>query len=712
LFASGDIFRTLGVRPVLGRVLTPADDRLGCGAVAVLSYGFWQSHYSGDGGIIGKKILLDGHPFEIIGVTQPGFYGMEVGQKFDIVAPICAEAIVNGVDSSLDRRSAWWLRVIGRPKPGLSATQVTARLKTLAPQIFQATVPQKWSPDLQQDYRRKSFETKPAANGLGYVRTQYRAALIVLMVVVGVVLLIACANIANLLLARAALRQREIAVRLAIGATRGRLIRQLLTESLLLSSIGAAFGVLFANWGSTLLVGYLSTHNEPVFLDVALNLRILGFTAAVAIATGILFGVAPAWRATRVPLNAAMKENSRGLTAGHARLGLGKALVAFQVALSLVLLVAAGLLATTFWKLTTQDLGFDRGHVLLVNVDLRNAGYPKDRLTAVYEQILGSLQALPGVRSASCSSLTPISGNFWNQNIRVDGYTPKVADDALVYFNRVSPAFFETLGTPLRAGRDFNQSDSIHSPRVAVVNETLAKRFFHEASPIGKGFRIEGSDAKPGPFTEIVGVVKDAKYGEMRENILPTAYLPMSQDAEPRLQNSYELRTNGAAYGAIGPVKAALDAVNKNIDLEFNTLATQVDESLNRERLLATLSGFFGALALLLAAIGLYGVMSYTVARRRNEIGIRMALGAEQQAILWMVLREVLLLVGAGMVVGFAVAAGATRLLASLLYGLNPRDPTTLAVSGIVLLIVSALAGYLPARRAARLDPMTTLREE
>jgi predicted permease len=564
---------------------------------------------------------------------------------------------------------------------------------------------------MQQRYRQRTLDTLPAARGLSFLRDPYRDALIILMAAVGVVLLVACANIANLLLARAALRQREIAVRLAIGAARSRLIRQLLTESLLLSSIGAALGILFANRGSALLVRYLGSHNTQVFLDVSLNLRVLGFTAAVAVATGILFGIAPAWRTTHVPLNAAMKENARGLTGGQAHFGLGKALVAFQVALSLVLLVGAGLLSATFWKLTTQDPGFDRNNVLLVHVDFQNARYAKDLLPDACDQILAALRALPGVRSASYSFITPIAGSFWNEIIRVDGYTPKNPDDALLFMNGVSPEYFQTTGTPIFAGRDFNTRDSKNAPLVTIVNETAANQFFHGMNPIGKGYRMESSDGKPGRLIEIVGVVKDAKYGEMREPIKPTGYVPSAQTESFNI-SSFALRTNGPASTLISPVKKTFESVNKNIYLEFTTLATQVDESLNRERLLASLSGFFGALALLLAAIGLYGVMSYTVARRRNEIGIRMALGAEQRTIQWMVLREVLLLVGAGLLLGLAAATATTRLLASMLYGLTPTDPATLAFAAITLLTVAALAGYLPARRAAKLDPMTTLREE
>ena len=709
--ASGDYFRTLGIQPVLGRLIEPADDNRGCAPVAVLSYAFWQSHYAGDGGVVGRKILLDSHPFEIIGVAPPGFHGVFVGQGFDVAAPICVEAIRHGTDSMLDHRSAWWLSVIGRPKPGVNPAQLAARLKALSPSVAQATTPQKWSTAEQQRYNQRLLASRPAASGLTFLREVYGNALLILMVIVAIVLLVACANIANLLLARAAVRQKEIAVRLAIGAARVRLIRQLLTESLLLSLLGAALGMVFANWGSALLVRYLSTHDTQVFLDVDLNLRILGFSAAVAVATGVLFGIAPAWRATRVPLNAAMKENARGLTGGRARLGLGKSLVAVQVALSFVLLVGAGLLSATFWKLTTQDPGFDRHNVLLVNADFQNARYAKEQLPDACDRIVAALRALPGVQAASYSMITPIAGSFWNEDIRVDGFTPKSSDDALLFMNGVSPQYFQTTGTPLLAGRDFNAHDSKKAPPVSIINETAVRRFFHGANPIGKAYRIEASDGKPGPFVEIIGVVKDAKYGEMREAIKPTGYVPLVQ-REYFNANNFELRTNGPASALIAPVKTIFESINRNIYLDFTTLATQVDESLNRERLLATLSGFFGGLALLLAALGLYSVMSYTIARRRNEIGIRMALGAQQKAIQWMVLREVLILVGIGLAIGFAAASAATRLIASLLYGLQPSDPATFTLAGVTLLAVAALAAYLPARKAAKLDPMTTLREE
>jgi predicted permease len=375
-------------------------------------------------------------------------------------------------------------------------------------------------------------------------------------------------------------------------------------------------------------------------------------------------------------------------------------------------LIGAGLLTASFWKLIMVDAGFERDKVLTVAVDSPGGRTPKNRVSAQYDQVLENIGALPGIHSAARAAITPISGSMWNDEIQVDGYTLKSREDAVVYFNRVSPRYFETLGTPLLAGRDFDAHDTVASMRVALINETLAKNFFQGVNPVGKYMRVSG--AKPGEMitTQVIGLGKDAKYAELREAILATAYVSMAQDTEPRDSTTFVIRTAGQASGLISAVKTAFASINRDLTLEFGSLAVQVNESLNRERLLATLSGFFGALAVLLSAIGLYGVMSYTVARRKNEIGIRMALGAERGTILWMVLREVLLLVGGGMAIGYAAATAGTRWLASMLYGLSPGDPATLSIAGVVLLLAAALAGYLPAQRAARLDPMTTLREE
>jgi len=711
-FVAGQFFDTLGLHAVLGRTLSIADDKRGCAGTAVLGYGFWQKEYGGRADIVGKSISLDNHPFEILGVVQPGFTGVDVGSARAVYVPICSERIIHGeTTNSLDQRSWWWLQVIGRPKPGVSASQAEARLKTLAPSVFEATVPPHWKPDQQGKYRKNSFDTLPAANGLSGLRRQYQEALMILMAIVGAVLLIACANVANLLLARSAARQREIAIRMALGSGRARLMRQLLTESLVLSLTGAALGILFAQWGTRLLVGFLSTGGNQVFLNLSVDARVLGFTAAVAILTGLAFGLAPAWRGTRVNPQSAMKANARGVIEGS-KFGLGKALVVLQVALSLVLVVGAGLMLTTFFKLEMVDAGFKPEHILLTAVDLRNGHYPKERRPAIYREMLEHLRAIPGVLSASDSNMTPISGSFWNEDLQIEGYTSKGQEDTLVYFNQVSDGYFQTMGIKLVAGRDFNSHDTRESPKVAIINQTAANRYFAGQNPIGRRYRAEEGNKMSDPV-EIIGVVTDAKYGTLREEILPSAFVSASQDANTRESITFELRVAaGAPTSVVSAVKSAIAEVNRDVSLQFKSLAVQVDESLARERLLATLSGFFGALALLLAMIGLYGVMSYNVARRRNEIGIRMALGAEQSRVLRMVLKEVAILIALGLAIGLGAAIGTTRFVESFLYGMKPNDPWTLSSAAVVLALVAALAGFLPARRASRLDPMTALREE
>jgi putative ABC transport system permease protein len=705
--ASGQFFDTLGLHAMIGRTFTMADDRRGCPGTAVLSYGFWRREYGGRVDVVGKTILLDNHPFEILGVIEPGFTGVDVGSDRDLYVPVCAEKIIRG--------DTWELgpfRVIGRPKPGISTSQAEARLKALAPQVFEATViPPNWKPEARESYRKRTFDTQMAANGLSFIRKEYRQALIVLMSIVGVVLLIACANVANLLLARGVARQREIAIRMALGSGRGRLMRQLLTESLVLSLTGAALGVLFAQWGTRLLVGLLSTGWNKVYLDLSIDFRVLAFTAGVAILTGLLFGVAPAWRGTRVDPQSAMRANARGMIEG-AKFGLGKALVVMQVALSLILVVGAGLMLATFFRLETLDPGFEREHVLLAGVDLRNGHYPPTRRGAVFGEMLEHLRALPGIRSASASAATPIDNSIEVHDLQIEGYTPKSKEGTAVYFNQVSDRFFETLGTDLVAGRDFNAHDTRESPKVAIVNQTMAQKFFAGQNPIGKRYREERGN-KPGALVEIVGMVKDAKYVALREQIPPTAYVAASQDAEPGESTTFELRVAGGTPTAvISAVKSSIAEVNRDVSLQFKTFTLQVEESLARERLLATLSGFFGGLALVLAMIGLYGVMSYNVTRRRNEIGIRMALGAEPGRVLRMVMGEVALLIGIGLAVGLGAALATTRLVAGFLYGLRPNDPLTLSLAVALLAGVAGLAGYLQARRASRLEPLIALREE
>ena len=709
-WVSGDFFSTLGVKPLLGRTFTAADDKRGCPAIAVLSHDFWQREYGGAADVFERRLTLSSHPVRIVGVAPPGFNGIQVGEAVEIYMPLCAEGTLVRENSALDKRANWWLWIFARLKPGIGEQQALARMNTLAPQLFAATMPAGYPPEAQKFHLDRRFKLLPGAAGYSSIRRDYTAALYALMAAVGVVLLIACANVANLLISRASARRKEIAIRMAIGAGRARLIRQLLTESLLLSSMGAILGILFAEWASRMLVRFLDTSNSTVVLDLSIDLRVLAFTMGVAVATGILFGLAPAWQGAHVDPHSAMKANARGVVESHARFGLGKMLVTVQVALSLVLLVAAGLMLKTFAKLATIDTGFDKNQVLLIRVDPRYASVPLDRRLPLYQELQQRLGAIPGVRSASFADITPVSGSSSNQIVHVEGYVPKSRKDMVVWINSISPGFFVTMQTPLIVGRDFNEHDTLHAPLVAVINESMASKFFGSPlSAVGKTFR-NGWNEISGPI-QIIGVVKDTKYTSLRAEGEAIAYYPLSQLPPMRWAN-FVLRANGPAASLIPSLKTAVGEVNHNITLQFRTLALQVDESLGRERLLATLSGFFGALALGLAVIGLCGVMSYNVARRRNEIGIRMALGAEQARVLRMVLGEVAILLVAGLALGLAVAVFSTHLLAGFLYRLEPNDPTTLVTACVVLAVSAVVAGLLPARRAANLDPMTALREE
>jgi putative ABC transport system permease protein len=619
-----------------------------------------------------------------------------------------------GTMSALNFYPVGWLQVMGRLKRGVSASQATVRLKTLAPQIYKSALDhsglaredgRQLRPEAREEYLRRTFDTQPAANGISYLRREYTQALVVLMTIVGVVLLIACANVANLQLARGASRQREIAIRMAVGGSRGRLIRQLLTESLLLSGIGAMLGVLLAGWGARLLIRFL---DAP--LDPTLDVRVLAFTASIAVLTGLLSGIAPAWRGTRVDPQSAMKAGSHGVIEGS-KLGLGKVLVMAQVGLSLLVVVGAGLMLSTFWKLISLDAGFEREHVLLVNVDLRSGNYPADRWAAVFQEMLRQLRTIPGLRSASVSSITPVCHCRWAGEVVVEGYTPKSRDDAMASFNNVSDGYFETVGTSIIGGRDFNRHDTSTSMKVAIVSQSMARKYFGAENPLGLHFRIQDGNIPSDPV-EIVGIVKDAKYGSLRDEPSPYVFIPWSQGGPPGPLTGFELRTADTPTTLITGVKSAIARVNPDVSIEFKTLAAKVDDSIQRETLLATLSGFLGGLALLLATVGLYGVMLYSVARRRSEIGIRLALGATRSCVLRMVLGEVAILIAVGLMAGFGTVLATTRLVASFLYGLQPNDPWTLGMALATLVIVAAIAGYLPARRASRLDPMAALREE
>ncbi|MEO7995948.1 MAG: ABC transporter permease [Gemmatimonadaceae bacterium] len=712
-WVSGEYFTTLGVQPAAGRLFTRSDDTKGCAPTAILGYGFWQSEYGGSPSAIGKTISLSGNSYQVIGVAPRGFFGAEVGQNTQVYAPLCSMGVIATGDPDM-LRHLWFLSLVARIAPNTTIPQVEANIAAALPAILEHGLGADEYQDALKDLKSFRITLSAGVGELSNLRQSYSKALYVLMTVVGIVLLIGCANVANLLLARAAAREREIAVRFALGASRMRVIRQLLTETMLLTSMGAVAGVVFAKWSSSLLVQLLSSGRNQVGLDIPIDGRVLLFTSAVSIVTGLLFGVAPAWRATRTNPQEAMRANARGIAPGGSRFTAGKMLVVGQVALSLVLVVGAGLLLGTFNRLSSMNPGFVSENVLLVRADMQKAGFSKEQLPLTTDELLQRIRAVPGVTAASASSLTPISGSAWNSFISVAGYTPKSKKDAMVYLNEVSDNFFTTLKTRIIAGRTFSVQDQRGTQKVALINQTTATKFFGTGNPVGKQLRMPGPRQKPdeGDVIEVIGVVEDAKYSSLKEEPRAVAYLSINQSTEDNSNVNYEIRTIGNPASVISAVTSLAAEINPRISLEYKKLDDQVASSLTRERLLATLSAFFGVLALLLAMIGLYGTMSYGVSRRRNEIGIRLALGAERAKVLRMVLGEVARMLSIGLVIGVACAMATSKYVASFLFGVKPNDVMTLVLSVAVLAIVALMAGAIPAWRAARLDPMLALRED
>jgi putative ABC transport system permease protein len=714
MWASGGLFGVLGVPAILGRTLTEADDRRGGGpdgAVAVISYSFWQRRFGGAADAIGRSLTVERVPFTIVGVAPPEFFGVDVGRTFDVAIPIGTEPLIRGRESTLDRRSNWWLSVMIRLKPEQGPDAGASAIRGVLPQIREATMPQDWRQQDKDTYLRDGFSLIPAATGGSGLRQRYQLPLTTIMVVVGLVLLIACANIANLLLARATARRHELSVRVALGASRMRIARQLLGESLLLSGVGALLGLLFAQWGSRLLVRQLSTSTNNVFLDLSLDWRVLGFTAGIAVATAMLFGTGPALRGMRAHPNDALKAQGRGVV-GDGRLGLGNVLVVLQVALSLVLIVAAGLFVRTFSSLAAMNPGFDREPILVVGINAQRVQLEPAGRPELFRRALEAASGVPGVAFAAVSAVTPISGSTWNNRIELPEGPALTERDRVTYINLVSERWFRTYGTPMIAGRDFTHADTAASPPVAIVNETFARRFSYGRNPVGTRIRQPGSGTRPSIDREIVGYVRDAVYRSLREPVPPTMYVPYAQQPDPPSSMSISVRAAGGPPALLTrPLAAALTGVNRDLAITFRPLADQVNAALTQERIVAMLSGFFGALALLLAALGLYGVTSYAVSRRRTEIGIRMALGAAPGGVIRLVLRRVAILVSLGVLVGSAASLWAARFVETLLYGLQPRDPLTFVAAAVVLAAIGAVAGWLPARRAARIDPARVLRD-
>jgi predicted permease len=738
---SGNLFSALGIAAAAGRTFTAAEDDVpGAHPVAVLGYGYWERRFGRDPGVVGQTLAVDGVPVTVVGVAPRGFNGAFVDGAPDVYLPITMRELVryhrnthtDGPEE--ETRPIWnqvnvhWLRLLARRRPGVSVAQAGAVLRVIFERTKQAQLATHPDPEARRRIAAQTLVLEPGARGMANWREELTRPLLVLTGAAGLVLLIACTNLASLLLARADRRKQEMAVRLGIGAGQGRLLRQLLTESLLLSGLGGALGLLFAAWGSRLLLALVSSRGAPVRLDVALDARQLVVAAATALLTGIGFGLVPALQATRVDLVASLKEGARAALSGRAGsaagpggaaggrngwrrlLPLGPALVAAQIALSLLLLIGAGLFVRSLQNLVRVDPGFARDRLLMAEVNTGQLAADEAHLAALYDRLVERLEEIPGVRAASLSQFRLLASGSSASDIELPGSPQVPGHPRLAHMSVVTAHYFAATGMPLLRGRAFSPRDGKGAPQVAIVNEALVRSFFPRRSGLGERFGFEV--ATPGDH-EIIGVVRDAKYNDLAEKTPPMIYLPVTQN--PDALRDLELRT-AATAGEAATVRALRRAVAevepKLAVANVVNIGEQLDRSLARERAVARLTGFFGGLALLLSAIGLYGVMSYGVARRTGEIGLRMALGAPRGRVLAMVMGETARVIAVGVAAGLAAALATTRLAASQLYGLGAFDPATVVVAGLVLAAVALLAGFLPARRAADTSPMTALRYE
>jgi predicted permease len=699
-YVTGNFFQALNISAARGRALEPSDDIEGGGSdgpVATISYRYWIGQYGGDPAVVGRTITVNQTPMKIVGVLPAAFPGVHVGSAPAIFVPLRLEPMLSGERSMLHREGTWWLRILARTRPGISTAQTRAALQTVWPSIRKTA----FGPGTPTSVFAMKPDLLDASRGISGLRTDFSRPLFYLMGIAGMVLLIACANIANLLLARSRVRRQEIAVRLALGASRARIIRQLITESVLLSGVGAALGVAIAWPASRLLVALIST---SVWLDVRPDLRILAFAVALALITGVLFGGGPALRAT----SESLKESTRTVSG---RAFFGKALVVSQVALSLLLLIAAGLFARTFWNLTKQDVGFDRHELYMAAIDPRNGGIEGPALSRMYRTLYENLNREPGVQAASLARMVPVADCCWWEDV-VSPESPHPTGKARVYLNNVTPGYFASLGTPLLAGRDFTLHDGPNSPRVAVVNEAAAKHFFPGMNAVGRHLSVDGSKSLQN--VEIVGIVKSTNENSLRGGPEPGAYFSFLQPDEQN-KTFILLRTKLGEAAVQSLLRRNVHALSPQTPVNVESVDKRILETATQDRLTAVLADFFGLLAASLACIGLYGIMSYTVARRTAEIGIRMALGAEGGGVRWMMLREALVMASAGIAIGVPCALICARLLSSLpemLFGLKPNDPATVAAMALLLLGVAAVAGFLPAQRATRIEPMSALRHD
>jgi predicted permease len=719
---SGNFFDVLGARPEVGRLFTQSDDMTpGAHPVAILGNGYWTRRFGADPTVLNQSITLNGHPMTIVGVTAPGFTGVDIGSVSDVLVPLMMKAQMTPTWNDLDNKRSRWVNIFARLKPGVTMEQADAGMQVLYRQILEQDVKEMDGVDdrFRARFVAKKLVLMPGQKGESGIRRQFSESLVVLMTMVGLLLVIACANVANLLLARATSRHKEIAIRLALGAGRGRIVRQQFAESLVLALAGGLLGLLVASWTGAVLIGALPGASDgSVVLSSDPDGRVMAFALLLSVITALVFGLAPSIQATRPGVAGTLKDESSGVVGGTGHARVRKGLVVAQVALSVMLLAGAALFARSLYNLRSLDPGFKVDQLLTFGLDPALSGYDQARVKGLFKTVQERLAALPGVRSASLAVITPLSGNGWQATMRVEGYTPKQDEDMNPSINSVGPGFFATLGIPLVAGRDFTERDVDGTPQVVVVNQAMARYFWGtEQNAIGK--RLGYARTKSDFPLEVIGVVKDSKDTNLRDAIPRFVYTSYQQEPDITEMTFYvRLKTDSAGMEAQtdGAASAVRDAV-RNLDpalpvFNLKTMEAQVSESLFVERMVAGLSASFGALATLLAAIGLYGVMSYAVARRTREIGIRMALGAERRAVLWLVLREVAILSAVGIAGGLAISLYLTRFVKAQLYGLSPTDPATIVIATATIGCVALLAGYLPARRASAVDPMLALRTE
>jgi predicted permease len=723
-YVVGDFFPVLGVKPVIGRLIGPQDDHVGAAhsAVAVVSWSFWKSRFDLDPGILGKQMIVADVPVTIIGVTPREFFGLMIWSRPDVWVPAGLAPVISHArrTEAADAQAAppalfgMQLGLVGRLKPGVSIEQAQAEMSVL----FQFTIDEVTKRSKDPLWRQLKLEIAPAGAGLAFLRDRFEQPLLVLMALVGLLLLIACTSVATLLLARGAAREHEMALRVSLGAGRLRLVRQVMTESLLLSAAGSLLGIFMAFFAARLLVRILLSGRQIVGLSphitiqVQPDVHVLLFTAGAALLTAVLFGLFPALRAMATA-PASMLQGAARPTQARATRFFGKSLVAAQVALSVVVLSLAGVFTRHLADLRNQ-LGFERDHLLLVTLDAMHSGYSDEQLSLLYRELLGRLEALPGVRSATLADPTPISGGGASSFVNAEGYQQKPEDRRYVSLAFVAPKYFQTLGTPLVAGRDFTSQDQ-GGPRVAIINQAMARYYFTGANPIGKHFTIErdwkGIGGADKPY-EIVGVVGNAKYDDAHEVPPRTIYLTVFMDGG-MFANDLILRTRISLTAVTGEIRRSVAEILKGVQVNHvTTMSDQVDASIVPERLIAMLSGSFGALGSMLTAIGLYGLLAYTAARRTKEIGVRIALGATRGAVSWMVLRDALVMVSMGLAAGIPVALWARKFAASLIAGLPPSSVLPISFAALGVIAVALVASYIPARRATKVDPLVALRYE